>query len=58
MEEEEDDMYAPDEGVRSDSGQNLHAGMGEAAVKHDSARNDMDEGEEGEEVEEEESDSV
>ena len=59
MEEEEDDMYAPDEGVGSDLGQNAHTGAGGAAVKEETAGNAMDEGEEeGEEVEEDESDSV
>ena len=59
MEEEEDDMYAPDEVVGSDLGQGPHTGAGGAAVKEENGGNAMDEGEEeGEEVEEEESDSV
>lgn len=59
MEEEEDGMYAPDEGVGSDLGQSLHNGAGAAAVKEETTGNAMDEGEEeGEEVEEDESDSV
>lgn len=59
MEEEEDDMYAPDEGVGSEYGQHLHTGAGEAAVKEEATATAIDEGEEeGEEVEEDESDSV
>lgn len=59
MEEEEDDMYAPDEGVGLEYGQHLHTGAGEDAVKEETTATAMDEGEEeGEEVEEDESDSV
>lgn len=59
MEEEEDDMYAPDEGVESEAEQAHTTGAGGAAVKEESAGTAVDEGEEeGEEVEEDESDSV
>lgn len=54
-EEDEDDIYAPDEGTapRLDA----RSGNGNLAVKNEEERKDEGE-EEGEEVEEEESDSV
>lgn len=57
-EDEEDDMYAPDEGDVTNT--KIQPGNGNAPQRKDGALNedDEEEGEEGEEVEEEESDSV